>query len=194
MEAGKSKEDRRKPEGDPNAPTQKAITSLESLRELYLSERGRRESIRSQIAIPVSIVSFSIFGYVAFAQYFNVAKLNAVTVAMDILMILSLMALFAALVYLGRVERTFMKVRMETLEDVRDSESEYQYFQNAYLSSRAENEHASKLRARAFTLLLVALGCFVLAVSLLPFHLRDSGVHGRGGSDALIQMKVSPDQ
>jgi len=168
--------------GRPAQP--RTVTSLESLRDLYLAERQRRESIRSQLAIPVSIISFSIFGYVAFAQYFNVARADPVTLTMDGLMAVSLLALFSAMAYLARVEASFMTVEVATLEDLDDADNEYQYFEAAYFRTRAENAKAARLRARGFLLLLVALGAFVLAVALLPYHLNETGVHGRSAEAA----------
>lgn len=150
----------------------KEITSLESLRALYLSERGRRQNVRSQLAIPVSIISFSIFGYVSFAEHFDVSKLDRVTLAIDALMVLSLAFLLLAMLFLARVELTFMRVEMADLEDLSDAENEYEYFRSAYFRTRAKNAAAARHRARGFLLLLLALGCFVAAVALLPFHLQ----------------------
>lgn len=165
-------------------PHTKTVISVEGMRELYLAERVRRQHVRSQIAIPVSIVSFSIFGYVSFAQYFDVLKLDAVTIVMDALIIFSLASLLVAIVFLARTEMTFIGIEMDDLEDLKDAESEEEYFHSAYLAARKQNAAAARDRAVSFLLLLLALAFFVVAVALLPFHLRDTDVHGRTGESA----------
>lgn len=172
-----------RPEHRQDAP-RKEVTSLESLRSLYLAERQRRENIRSRLSIPVSIVSFSIFGYVALAQYFDAARTDPVTLGMEALLVGSIGFLFAAMVHLARVERFFMTREMDQLEDLQDSDGEYTYFESAYFTAREENARASRLRAHGFILLLVALGLFVLAVALLPIHLMGTDVHGRGETES----------
>jgi hypothetical protein len=168
------------------------ITSLESLRGLYLSERARRENVRSQLAVPVSIVSFSIFGYVSFAQYFDASRTDPVSIVIDVLMILSLALTLSAAVFLARVELIFLRVEMGDLEDMDDAEDEYQYFRRAYFRTRAQNAAAARQRARSFLLMLLALGCFIAAVALLPFHLAPTDVHGRDGSSTFGGVGSTP--
>jgi hypothetical protein len=82
------------------------ITSEESLRSLYLAERSRRSMIQSQLSVPVSIISFSIFGFVSFSQYFNIARWHEpVTATMIVLIVASLASLFTAMVFLSRTGR-----------------------------------------------------------------------------------------
>lgn len=145
------------------------------MRELYMAERQRRQSVRSQLAIPVSIISFSIFGLVSFAERFHPLHGDVVTWAMDALAATSVLFLFLAMYYLGRVEVLFMRVEMWDLEDLRDARDEQEYFRDAYLRARGENAMAASHRARAFILLLLALACFVCAVAMLPFHLNTVG-------------------
>lgn len=164
---------------------------LESLRDLYLAERQRRETVRGQLAVPVSIVSFSIFGYVSFAQYFDILKFDTVTLIIDGLMIASLSCLFLAMIFLARVELVFMRVEVGDLEDLREADSEYDYFRGLYSRMSQQNIMAARQRGRSFLLLLLALGCFVAAVVLLPLHLRESGIHGRGGSASASQPALT---
>jgi small-conductance mechanosensitive channel len=140
--------------------------------------------VRSQLAIPVSIISFSIFGYVSFAQNFNALELSTVTIVIDVLMGLSLASVLVAGIFLARTELTFMRVEMDDMEDLTDVGSEHEYFRTAYLYARKENALAARHRARSFLLLLVALAFFVGSVALLPFHLNDANALGRtGGAD-----------
>lgn len=157
------------------ADLRSSVLSVTSMRELYLAERQRRQSVRSQLAIPVSIVSFSIFGFVSFAEHFKPMQGDLLTWIMDLLSIASVLFLFAAMYYLGRVEVLFMRVEMEDFEDLRDASDEQEYFRDAYFRARGENAAAANHRARAFILLLLALGFFVANVAMLPFHLSATG-------------------
>jgi hypothetical protein len=168
------------------------VIGVESLRALYLAERQRRQHVRSQLAIPVSIISFSIFGYVSFAQYFDALQADPVTIVIDVLMLLSLASLLVAAIFLARTELTFMRVEMGDLEDLTDVGNECEYFRRAYLNSRRENALAARHRARSFLILLLALAFFVAAVALVPFHLRDNETPGRtaGSAPQELALKV----
>lgn len=165
--------------------------SLESLRDLYLAERARRETVRGQLAVPVSIISFSIFGYVSFAEYFHVLEAGWVTMFINVLMVFSLTFLFFAMIYLARVEMVFMRVEVGDVEDMRDADSEFDYFRGVYSRMSQQNVAAARERGRSFILLLLALGCFVAAVVLLPFHLRDAGVHNGDNREAARQAATT---
>lgn len=141
---------------------------------------ARRETIRSQLSIPVSIISFSIFGYVAFAQYFDVSDWRRpVTFVMTLLMLASLGLLFTAVAYLACIEIHFMAANLTHLEAERHADNEDAFFWYAYYGTLRANETAAHYRGIAFILLLGALLCFVTAVALLPLHLLGTGVHGR---------------
>jgi hypothetical protein len=158
----------------------KQVTSLDSLKSLYLAERARRSTIRGQVSVPVSIISFSIFGFVSFAQHFNVARWREpVTAAMIALMLGSMAALFAAMTHLALIERRFLSDDFDRIEAVREATSEHAYFLRAYGEALNTNMKAERNRSRAFLLLLASLGLFVVAVALLPLHLNGTGVNGR---------------
>ncbi len=162
------------------------VTSIESARQLYLAERERRQHVRSQLSIPVSIVSFSIFGFVAFAQYFDISDWREpVTFTIAALIAVSVACLLAAMFFLAKVELTFLSIEMEDLEDLRSARDEREYLHGAYLEARKNNARAARHRARAFLLMVVALGCFVISVTLLPAHLADTNVHGRSGAPSI---------
>lgn len=164
------------------------VLSSASLAQLYLAERERRQAIRSRLSIPVSVVSFSIFGLVAFTPYFDISEWREpVTLAMTVLLIVSLGCLLAALVCLSRVELHFMRVEMDDLEDLHQAETERAYFDGAYFEARRQNAAGARLRAQSFLLMLAALAFFIAAVALLPFHLADTNVHGRSGSETAAE-------
>lgn len=153
--------------------------SSETIRELFFSEHTRHQTIRSQLAVPGSVISFSIFGYVSFAQYFNVTKFDGITITMIIFMAFSLAFLFLTIVFLARVELVFMSAKIPDTEEKHEGETEQQFFQKGYVMLRQQNAVAATRRAWSLLLLLGSLGCFVSAVALLPLHLNDTKVNGR---------------
>jgi hypothetical protein len=148
-----------------------ARLSPENLKDLYLSEREQSQTIRSQLAVPVTIISFLIFGYVSFAQELDISRWHEpATFAALLLSLGSILLIFTAMFYLGRVERTFLGEGPQSVEaQLRDSD-EASFFLDAIRSVRKHNEAASRSRARAFFLLLAALASFIVAVTLLPLH------------------------
>lgn len=145
--------------------------SPEALKDLYLSEREQSQTIRSQLAVPVTIVSFLIFGYVSFAQEIDISRWHEpVTLTALVLSIISILLIFAAMIYLARVERTFLGAGPQTIEAQLTGSNEAGFFLDAIRSVRKHNDAASRCRARAFFLLLAALASFIVAISLLPLH------------------------
>ncbi len=175
MQQERATQSRNEPEKE-----ERHITSEESLRSLYLAERSRRSMIQSQLSVPVSIISFSIFGFVSFSQYFNIARWHEpVTATMIVLIVASLASLFTAMVFLARLDRRFVTDDFDRIEAVRKASSEREYFRRAYHEALTANVQAERDRSRAFILLLIGLTCFILAVALMPVHLAGTGVHGR---------------
>lgn len=145
--------------------------SSESLKDLYLSEREQSQTIRSQLAVPVTIISFLIFGYVSFAQELDISRWHEpVTLVAVLLSIGSILLIFTAMYYLSRVERTFLGAGPQSVEARLRGSDEAGFFLDAIRSVRKHNDAASRCRARAFFLLLAALASFIVAVTLLPLH------------------------
>jgi hypothetical protein len=156
------------------------LVSTDSLRSLYLAERSRRSNVQSLLNVPVSIISFSIFGFVSFSQYLDVSRWREpVTMAMIILCLASLATLFAAMAFLIKLDRNLITDDFDRIEAVRDAQSETSYFHRAYQEALASNVQAERDRSRAFILLLIALACFLLAVFCMPLHLIGTGINGR---------------
>lgn len=160
--------------------------SLESLRDFFMQERSRRESIRSQIGIPVSVMSFAAFGFVSFASNIDIGHWrNLPSLAMLGFAVVSLALLVAAMVYLNRVERTFSSsAPRHEIEPEEDGE-ERDFLISRLRTLRDANDAAAWYRARAFVLLMAALIAFLLAIALLPGHMAianaSAGLMGRVG-------------
>lgn len=156
------------------------LVSTDSLKSLYLAERSRRSNVQSLLSVPVSIISFSIFGFVSFAQYLDVSRWREpVTMAMIGLCLASLASMFAAMGRLVRLDRRLVLDDFDRIEAVREAQSEIDYFHRAYDEALASNVMAERDRSKAFALLILALVLFLLAVFLMPLHLLGTGVNGR---------------
>ncbi|WP_158046828.1 hypothetical protein [Skermanella pratensis] len=156
------------------------LISTDSLKSLYLAERSRRSNVQSLLSVPVSIISFSIFGFVSFAQYLDVSRWREpVTMVMIGLCLASLGSMFAAMARLVRLDRRLVLDDFDRIEAVREAKSEIDYFHRAYDEALASNVDAERDRSKAFVLLILALVLFLLAVFLMPLHLVGTGVNGR---------------
>ncbi|UEM19858.1 hypothetical protein JL100_022660 [Skermanella mucosa] len=156
------------------------LISIDSLKRLYLAERSRRSNVQSLLSVPVSIISFSIFGFVSFAQYLDVSRWREpVTMAMIVLCLASLTSMFAAMARLVKLDRRLVLDDFDRIEAVREAKSEIDYFHRAYNEALASNVDAERDRNRAFSLLILALVLFLVAVFLMPVHLIGTGVNGR---------------
>ncbi len=162
--------------------------SPESMKDLYLSEREQSQTIRSQLAVPVTIISFLIFGYVSFAQEVDIARWHEpATLAMLALALASILLIFTAMIYLARVERTFLGAGPQGVEAQLQGSDEAGFFLDAIRSVRKHNDAASRCRARAFFLLLAALASFIVAVTLLPLH-KQGGMALAGAESAAARQ------
>jgi hypothetical protein len=160
--------------------------SNDTIQDLYLAERNRRLTVRSQLAVPASVISFAIFGYIAFARSFDVSALGApltapLTAAMFGLFLVSVLLILVGAFFLARLEYRFMKRQITYDETPDPDEDERTYLIERYTRFARLNDKAANDRARAFVLIVVSLGFFVLAVVLLPFHLAQVGGGPGGG-------------
>lgn len=153
---------------------------LQGVRDLYMAERARRETIRSQLAVPGSVISFSIFGYIYVARVFDVALLGQpATTAMAVACLLSMAFLLVAVVFLARVELLFLRQGPATTEREHVYTDEHDFFRRALEATREQNDRATLHRSRGFLFMLTALSCFVLGVALLPLHMAEKRAAGR---------------
>lgn len=152
--------------------------SPESLKDLYLSEREQSQTIRSQLAVPVTIISFLIFGYVSFAQEIDISRwYEPVTLTALILSVVSVLLIFAAMVYLGRVERTFLGAGPQTIEAQLSGNNEAGFFLDAIGSVRKHNDAASRCRAPG----LLPAACRVGELHSGDFAAAAAQAAGHGG-------------
>lgn len=148
------------------------ISSADTMKSLYLAERERRSTIRGQVGIPVTIITFLMFGYVTFAGSFDVGRaLDALTVAIMVLQGLSLLLLLAAMVLLAQVEVRFLRTSIPYFEDLDGVDGEKDFLQRAYRAMRETNEQAEGKRSICFLLMLIGISFFVVATALLPFQM-----------------------
>lgn len=145
---------------------------LDGLRALYMAERARRETIRSQLAVPGSVISFSIFGYIYFARELDVTLIGQpLTLAVVLLWVLSMALMLTAVAFLARVELIFLRRGQAATERERIYTDEHDFFRRALEATRDRNDRATAQRAKGFLFLLLALSCFVLVTALLPLHM-----------------------
>lgn len=149
------------------------INSVNTMRQLYLAERQRRSTARGQVGIPVTIVTFMMFGYVTFAGNFDVSQwYDALTFVIMVLQVVSLAFLLASMVFLAQAEVSFLRTSIPRFEDVQDgADGEKDYLYKAYRAMRGTNERAEGKRSICFLLMLLGLTFFVAATALLPFQM-----------------------
>ena len=166
-------------------------------RELFFSERARREQIRSSIGFPTSAVAFSVYAFSGLAQSFDVERWDEpVALAIIALTLLAIVLMLFAVVLIVRVEWLFSYsdppdlyelVRMErglreraasgTADSPQDmvpdqlKDALTGSFYIGYMRYFNENARSASYRARALRLVLAALMCLLLAFALLPLHL-----------------------
>jgi hypothetical protein len=132
--------------------------------------------VRSQLSVPASVISFAIFGYIAFARNFDVTALGEpLTTAMAGLFAASMLLILVGAFFLARLEYRFMRRQITHDETPDPDEDERSYMIERYTRFARLNDRAANDRACAFVLILLSLSLFVLSVALLPFHLAQVG-------------------
>jgi hypothetical protein len=148
----------------------------ETIRDLYLAERNRRLQVRAQLAVPASVISFAIFGYISFGQAFDASDLSQpLSAAMLGLFLGSMLLILLACFYLVRLEYRYMVRQVSTDETPTPEEDERDFLIERYTLFVRVNDKAANDRARAFSLIVLALVLFVILVALLPFHIAQTG-------------------
>jgi small-conductance mechanosensitive channel len=154
----------------------------ETVKDLYLAERNRRLTVRSQLAVPASVISFALFGYISLAQSLHVgAPQRPLTLVMLGLFAASMLLILVGAWFLARLEIRFMLRQLTNDETPNAGEDERSYLIRRYTRYVRVNDRAANDRARAFVLILASLVVFMFVVALLPFHLDVAGHGGSGG-------------
>lgn len=158
-------------------------------RQLYFSERAKREMVRSSIGPPVSAIAFSVFAYSALATEFDFSRWQEpVSIAILVLACLSILALFAAMYFVVMIEWLFVYHEPPGLENLLAAEERFReerpdtaaerltelltasYF-IAYQQYLCGNINSARDRTWALRLVLLSLFFLSLCFILLPIHL-----------------------
>ena len=161
-------------------------------RQIFLSERSRRESIRSSIGTPVSAISFAVFALGNLAVRFDASRLSEPTaVAIAVLTAISVLALLGAVHQVFMVEWLFVHHEPPRLADLVQAEenlhgikgeeevaADMMDLMTASYSIAFEqylwgNTVSARSRTRALRLVLLSLTFLAAGFLLLPFHLMD---------------------
>lgn len=169
----------------------------ELYRQLYFAERSRREQIRSGIAVPVSAIAFSVFAFSALATNVDLAKWQAASTLLLMLLALGAAAsVLAAILSLVRVEWLLVFDEPPDLTELLRAEQalasaahgsdpdaarhllEAQFrdlltggYYIAYRRVFMSNGASSAYRAWAVRLVVLGLFLLLLAYMVLPVHM-----------------------
>ncbi|EKV32554.1 hypothetical protein C882_2633 [Caenispirillum salinarum AK4] len=168
----------------------------ETYRDLYQSERARRDEIRGGVGTPVAALAFSVYSLAAVAANFDAGTWSSATgIAILVLAGLAVLTLVAGAVMIVRVEMDFVYLDPPDLRELvaaekrlraHDSQDDQRVtddrvvaqlhdllaaaYDIAYRRYFAGNEQAARDRTRGLRLLIVALATLSLALAVLPFH------------------------
>ena len=162
----------------------------EHFRQIYMSERSRRESIRSSIGTPVSAISFAVFALGNLLVQFDASRLDEpAAAAIALLAAASVVALLGAVYQVFMVEWLFVHHEPPRLPDLIEAEertraakgeenvaagmmdlmtASYSIAFEQYLWG---NTVSARSRTWALRLVLLSLTFLAAAFLLLPFHL-----------------------
>ena len=164
---------------------------FDAMRELYQSQRDRREQIRSSVATPVSALAFTVFNLSTLATNYHLEHWNyPVNLAIGVLFFTSVVLLLSGAAFIINLERGFIYVDPPDLKELVEAENKLReqggkseeaiaaQMQNMMAGSYdivyrwyfAANEHAARDRTRGLHLILFSLGLIVVAFALLPFQ------------------------
>jgi hypothetical protein len=167
---------------------------LEHTRQLFLSERSRREATRSSLSTPVAAISFAVFALSTLATEIEADRWReAPTLAILALGLLAVVALFASAYQVLRSEWLFVYNEPPRLVDLvpdqdglSDEEAQSRVrslltasYAVAYEQYLQGNTLSARRRTWALRLVLLSLLLQASAFAILPFHLA-------GGSNAAV--------
>lgn len=165
------------------------VTSLhlEHCRQLFLSERSRRETIRGSISTPVAAISFAVFALSNLATELDVDRWRETPApAIMVLGLASIAALFASAWHVLLSEWLFVYHEPPRLNDLLGDRDTAEGAEQAEARLRAVliasyavayeqylrgNAVSSRHRTWALRLILLSLLLQAVAFAILPFHL-----------------------
>jgi len=164
---------------------------LEHFRQLYLSERSRREMIRSSVSTPVAALSFAVFAGSTLATRTDITRWQEpVTLLILLFSGLAAVALFASAYQILMSEWLFVYHEPPRLADlIDDTQAEASAeeaagrarrvltasYAVAYEQYLQGNALSARSRTWGLRLILMSLLFQVVAFMLLPFHLAGGG-------------------
>jgi hypothetical protein len=169
-------------------PPRLTTLHLEHTRELFLSERSRREGIRGSLSTPVAAISFAVFALSTLAVEFDATRWwEGSALAILLLGATAIAALFASAWQVVQSEWLFVYHEPPRLEDLLEQQegaplelaaeedrirrllaASYSVAYQQYLQG---NAISARRRTWALRLILVSLLLQAVAFAILPFNL-----------------------
>lgn len=169
---------------------------FDAMRDLYQTQRDRREEIRNSVATPVAAFAFSIFDLSTLATNYSVENIRSIPgIAIGIIALVSVAILICAASLIIRVERNFMYIDPPDLEEMIEAEKRIREanaetddklaaeqmqslltgaYDIIYRRYFAANEQAAADRTFGLRLILCALMLLAVAFLILPFQTTGS--------------------
>lgn len=169
---------------------------FEAMRDLYQTQRDRREHIRDSVATPVAALAFSVFNLSTLASSYDFGNwAHPAGLAIAVIALTSVAALLVAAALIIRIERNFVYLDPPDLHELVDAEQRIRAAgdnsdENAsekmhdllagtydiiYRRYFAGNEHAARDRTWGLRLIMFALGLLAVAFVLLPAQMEAGG-------------------
>lgn len=171
---------------DDDAPQVTAL-HVEHCRQLFFSERSRRETIRGSISTPVAAISFAVFAFSNLVLELDADRWReGTTIAIMALGLAAIAALFASAWHVVMSEWLFVYHEPPRLEDLLGDQSDAGSAEQAEARLRAilttsyavayeqylrGNAVSSRHRTWALRLILLSLLLQAVAFAILPFHM-----------------------
>jgi hypothetical protein len=163
---------------------------FEVVRDLYQSQRARREQIRDSVATPVAALAFTVYCVSGLATAYNAGQLSdPINHAIAWLAAGSIVCLLGGAFLIVRVERKLVYLDPPDLEEMVASEKQLREHEDdderigqrlhdlmagaydiVYQRYFTANEQAARDRTRGLHLVLAALSLTALCFALLPFQ------------------------
>ena len=164
---------------------------FELARNMYTSQRSRREEVRSGVATPVAALAFSVFNLSTLATYYAAGQwMQPVNLAIGILALLSIGSLITGAGFIVRMEWNVIYMDPPDLQEIVRAERAFRRmgsesdealvacmqdvmagaYDIVYRRYFAANEQAARDRTRGLHYMMGALVLLSLAYALLPFQ------------------------
>lgn len=155
---------------------------LDHIRELFLAERSRRESIRGSLSTPVAAISFAVFALSSLSMEVELQRWSQPpTLLIIILGAGATVSLFASAYHVVMSEWLFvyhepprlpdlLNARTKESDDASDRALLAASYAVAYEQYLVGNTYSAQRRTWALRLILLSLLCQAAAFLILPLH------------------------